>query len=411
MSACVPKKEGSIHYVVGKDRGCGSYGVVKEAKEVETGERVALKQLNIENMGIPNLMEISIMSSLDHPCINGSRRIFCTQTHLNIVQHLAQSDLHDKIVKMGIGQLIDPQIVVTWMFLIAQAVKILHKLNIVHGDLKTRNILYFNDADVKLTDFSLSVKMWNHTDRFTHQTGTYTFCPPENLLGKTWDKSLDIWSLGCVFYQMAFGNLLFPNQGSGPDSDILKLQYYNSIADYCGERLYDGVEFIKAVNHPYYSNSEYSLITSLIDKMLKFNPSQRLTIDQVLDHDVFKNLTRSPGQLRNVDPQVLSGYHLERLINTISLHLKPLSTMLSSIDYTYVHSLAIKIYQRIVPLISNMNIGEFSEFSAACIWIALKMVVGRPLPFEHYYSSNAIIRHEIMICDFLHFCVPLSIDD
>lgn len=415
-SVTLLKVKGSTHYVVGQERGSGSYGIVKEAKEVETGEHVALKQLDLIEMGISNLMEISIMSSIDHPSINGAKQIFCTSTHLNIAQHLAQCDLHEKVSDAHWRP--DLKKVTQWMFSIAQGVKVLHKLEIIHGDIKTRNILCFKDASgsetVKLTDFSLSVKLWSPTDKFSQPTCTYVFCPPENLLNKPWDKSLDIWSLGCVFYQMVFGNLLFPNQldsqGLPSNSNILRLRYYNAIAQYCNEKVYEDIDYIKAVRHPLYQQDEYLLIRDLIEKMIKFKPIERLTIEEVLNHPLFKGLTRSPCTLKKVDPQILSGYQLEKLVNTITIHLKPLVNILGTMDYTYVQSLAIKIYRRITPIIPR-NIGEFSEFSAACVWMALKMVIGRPLPFEHYYSQNVLMRHEILICDFLHFCIPLGIDE
>lgn len=76
----------------------------------------------------------------------------------------------------------------------------LHKNKIVHRDIKCANVFLSNDGGVKLGDLNVS-KVAKHGIMQT-QTGTPYYCPPEVWKDQPYNSKCDIWSLGCVIYEL-----------------------------------------------------------------------------------------------------------------------------------------------------------------------------------------------------------------
>lgn len=201
--------------------GKGSYGEVFLSIDTRNNKELAVKKCGIGKSGIPNLMESYIMSSLVHPHLNGANKVVASESNLYIVQERAEMDLGKKLrsPEYRSATMITLDKIKSWCHSIAQAVACLHSNDIIHADIKGSNVLLFNDENVKLTDFTLSTKKWRKDDRFKHTVCTYTHRPPECFLKSEWDESLDIWSLGCTFYEIAYGKLLFPYQGKDLEKD------------------------------------------------------------------------------------------------------------------------------------------------------------------------------------------------
>ena len=260
----------------------GSYGTVY--KGINNCDKIiAIKSIPFSESGIECLFEASIMSSIVHPYINRAHNIICSNNSMNILQTLADADLHTYCRKNKIGKRELKKIL--WQ--IAQAISCLHKENIIHGDIKAQNILMC-DGIVKLCDFTLSVK-YQKGNSYTTYTGTPTYRPPEVWLRNNWDLSSDIWSLGCTFYEIAKGRLLFPIQTKADDNNI---KYYNldCIYDFCESQG-------QTVNYTRY-DTDYSkhrifddsgAFGNLLLGMLQIDPNKRLTITEILNHQYFKD--------------------------------------------------------------------------------------------------------------------------
>lgn len=76
----------------------------------------------------------------------------------------------------------------------------LHSKNIVHRDIKCANIFLFKNGSVKLGD--LNVSKIAKAGMMMTQTGTPFYCPPEVWEDKPYSSKCDIWSLGCVIYEL-----------------------------------------------------------------------------------------------------------------------------------------------------------------------------------------------------------------
>jgi NIMA (never in mitosis gene a)-related kinase len=80
--------------------------------------------------------------------------------------------------------------------------KALHDLKIMHRDIKCANILVTKEGGAKLADFNVS-KVINPNGFLSTQTGTPYYASPEVWSDQPYDFKSDIWSLGCVLYEMA----------------------------------------------------------------------------------------------------------------------------------------------------------------------------------------------------------------
>jgi mitogen-activated protein kinase 1/3 len=228
-------------YTLIKKLGQGSYGCVCSARNLVTGEIVAIKELK----GIFNdfldarrmLREISVMRLLDHPCIIKIKEVILTKPDFNslfIVMEHAETDLK-KIIRSP--TFLDHDQIKYLLYQALVGIQYMHSANILHRDLKPANILINSDCTLKICDFGLSRSLVDiedlsaipeeeeeleittakismrkipqervekkHRRRLSGHVVTRWYRAPELiLLEKNYDKKIDVWSLGCVFAEM-----------------------------------------------------------------------------------------------------------------------------------------------------------------------------------------------------------------
>ena len=223
-----PEIGSKIHIFESEKLGEGSYGSVYRCCN-ENGNCFAVKCIKSNDTGIPNILETSIMKTIFHPNLNTAVHIHTSPSETHIFQKLAKTDLSRYTRKNKKN--ISFSTLKRWSFEIVQGLACLHRQNIVHADIKASNVLLFEDKSVKLGDFTLSVLVKdsyssisknqhsfsaNNTQprkKFTHKVCTYSHRPPECWFDQGWSYPLDIWSLGCTLFEIAYGKLLFPSQG------------------------------------------------------------------------------------------------------------------------------------------------------------------------------------------------------
>lgn len=111
---------------------------------------------------------------------------------------------------------------------IATAIYYLHSFGIAHRDLKPENILMVDetdDADIKLVDFGLS-KTFGPGEICKEPFGTLCYVAPEILLQRSYDKSVDMWSLGVIVHLMLSGTLPFDSED---DREIARKTIYDEV--------------------------------------------------------------------------------------------------------------------------------------------------------------------------------------
>jgi serine/threonine protein kinase len=376
--------------------GHGSYGDIHLAIN-EHGDKFAVKCCRIDANGIPNILEASIMATMTHPYLNRALRINASDEKLYITQELALSDLaqHTRRDKGNYKPSFEE--LRKWCFCLAQAVSALHVEGIIHADIKASNVLLYEDGSIRLTDYGLATKKWSPTETFNYNVCTCTHRPLECLMRRSWNESLDIWSLGCTFYEIAYGELLFPYQGvlEGPnkvkdkESKLrLRNRSINAIIDWSSRgpnppTSYEvigmkqvAIDYIPFVLCDDFKKPEMAVFNDLLCSMLIVDPQRRPTIGQILSHPFFDGMKapiylviKRPANKITVNEQARVTQYIHRYTSD-----------------SVVETLALSIYCRCNDL------DHLSEQirAATCTWIASKIVNGN-VP-----SSMEILRYKLL---------------
>lgn len=386
--------------------GKGSYGSVYIGTD-ENDKRIAIKCCDIDVTGIPNILESSIMATMSHPFLNRALRIHASDVKLYIIQELAMTDLAQYTRREKNNYKPDIDKLKRWCYCLCQAVSALHDNNIIHADIKASNILLYEDESIRLTDYTLATKKWIPDEKFTHNVCTCTHRPLECLMKTQWDESLDIWSLGCTCYEIAYGDLLFPYQGlletskqKDKDSKIrLRQRSANAIFDWANRqsKSYESnspkmdlhpIKFISYSLCDDFYDPEMSVFNDLLYKMLVVDPTTRPSIKHILSHPFFEDMK---------PPIYLS---IKRPMNKISIseHARVMRYIQQHTDNISIQALAFNIYCRCNEL---HTINEYIR-TVTCVWIASKIVVG-DTPTIISVLPNQILSTEREICHNLLF--------
>jgi NIMA (never in mitosis gene a)-related kinase len=192
----------------GKELGKGAFGSVWIVTRKEDGHQYAMKRVKISQLNPKErenaLNEVRILASLCHPNIVGYKEAFFDEESktLNIVMELADDGDLDSKIQKHIKSRTSFKESEIWSCLIqiVQGLKHLHENKIMHRDLKCANIFTMKNGLVKLGDLNVSkiVKM----GLVYTQTGTPYYASPEVWQDKAYDYKSDLWSVGCVLYEL-----------------------------------------------------------------------------------------------------------------------------------------------------------------------------------------------------------------
>jgi cyclin-dependent kinase len=114
------------------------------------------------------------------------------------------------------------------MYQLLNGLAFCHSRRILHRDLKPQNLLIDQEGSLKLADFGLSRAIGIPVRTYTHEVVTLWYRAPEILLGsKHYSMAVDMWSVGCIFSEMAMQYPLFP--GDSEIDELYKIFQYRSI--------------------------------------------------------------------------------------------------------------------------------------------------------------------------------------
>ncbi|KAJ3352602.1 cyclin-dependent serine/threonine protein kinase [Allomyces javanicus] len=196
-----------------------TYGIVYKAQNRETGDIVALKRIRLDNEeeGVPctAIREISLLKELHHPNIVRLYDVVHTDKKLTLVFEFMDSDLK-KYMDACSGD-VDPSIIQQFMFQLLRGIAFCHEHRVLHRDLKPQNLLITKKCDLKLADFGLARAFGIPVRHYSSEVVTLWYRAPDVLMGsRQYSTSIDIWSAGCIFAEMATGRPLFAGS-TGPD--------------------------------------------------------------------------------------------------------------------------------------------------------------------------------------------------
>lgn len=170
--------------------GRGHFAVVKLARHVFTGERVAVKVIDktkLDDVSRAHLFqEVRCMKLVQHPNVVRLYEVIDTQTKLYLILELGDGgDMYDYIMKHDAG--LDETMARRYFKQIVEAISYCHRLHVVHRDLKPENVVFFEKLGiVKLTDFGFS-NMFNPGKTLETSCGSLAYSAPEILLGDSYD--------------------------------------------------------------------------------------------------------------------------------------------------------------------------------------------------------------------------------
>ncbi|XP_060937279.1 SNF-related serine/threonine-protein kinase [Limanda limanda] len=266
-------------YDLDKTLGRGHFAVVKLARHVFTGEKVAVKVIDktkLDTVATGHLFqEVRCMKLVQHPNIVRLYEVIDTQTKLYLILELGDGgDMFDYIMKHEEG--LTEELAKKYFAQIVHAISYCHRLHVVHRDLKPENVVFFEKQGlVKLTDFGFSNK-FQPGKKLTTSCGSLAYSAPEILLGDEYDApAVDIWSLGVILFMLVCGQPPFQEAN---DSETLTM-----IMD------------CKYTVPAHVSRA----CEDLIDRMLQRDPKGRASLDEIETHTWLQGVDPSPATKYN----------------------------------------------------------------------------------------------------------------
>nr|XP_058908086.1 serine/threonine-protein kinase 36 isoform X2 [Kogia breviceps] len=186
--------------------GEGSFGRVYKGRRKYSAQVVALKfipKLGRSEKELRNLQrEIEIMRGLRHPNIVHMLDSFETDKEVVVVTDYAEGELFQ--ILEDDGKLPEEQVQAIAAQLVS-ALYYLHSHRILHRDMKPQNILLAKGGGIKLCDFGFARAMSTNTMVLTSIKGTPLYMSPELVEERPYDHTADLWSVGCILYELAVG--------------------------------------------------------------------------------------------------------------------------------------------------------------------------------------------------------------
>ncbi|OAY48950.1 CBL-interacting serine/threonine-protein kinase 9 [Manihot esculenta] len=280
MSVKVPSKQTSTRvgkYELGRTLGEGTFAKVKFAKNVETGDSVAIKILDREQVLRLKMVEqlkreISTMKLIKHPNVIKIYEVMASKRKIYIVLEFVDGgELFDKIATQGRLKEDEAR---RYFHQLINAVDYCHSRGVSHRDLKPENLLLDSLGVLKVSDFGLSAVLSNQIrgDGLLHTAcGTPNYVAPEVLKDKGYDGTgSDVWSCGVILFVLMAGYLPFD------EPSFMGLYGKICSADFTFPS--------------WFSSGARKLIKRILDP----NPVTRITIPEMLEDEWFKKGYKPP---------------------------------------------------------------------------------------------------------------------
>lgn len=282
--------------------GEGTYGVVYKAKDKESGRTVALKKIRLdtESDGVPStaIREISLLKELNHPNVVRLLDVVHSEKKLFLVFEYLDRDLKKYMDSVPAGGISLP-LVKSYLYQLLSGIAFCHSHRILHRDLKPQNLLIDSQGSIKLADFGLARAFGVPVRSYTHEVVTLWYRAPEILLGcRYYSTPVDVWSIGCIFAEMITRRALFPG-----DSEIDQLFRIFRTLGTPDERLWPGVSDFPDYKSSFPKWPVQNLLqvipaltqagADLLQQMLTYEPTRRLSARNALSHRFFSDVKRS----------------------------------------------------------------------------------------------------------------------
>merc|ERR1719346_147896 len=258
-------------------------------------------RLESEEEGVPStaIREISLLKELQHPNIVLLQDVIMQESRLYLIFEFLTMDLKKYLDTIPQKEFCDPNLVKSYTYQILQAMLFCHQRRVLHRDLKPQNLLIDKNGSIKLADFGLARAFGIPVRVYTHEVVTLWYRAPEVLLGSPkYSCPIDIWSIGTIFAEMVNRRPLF--QG---DSEIDQLFRIFRVLKTPTEELWPGVTQLPDFKPTFPNWQTLNLKNSmkklesagldLLEAMLVYDPSKRISAKKALLHPYFDGLDKN----------------------------------------------------------------------------------------------------------------------
>ncbi|NWR31155.1 NEK5 kinase, partial [Tachuris rubrigastra] len=286
-------------YEIIKKIGEGSFGKIFLAKGKMDNEPCVIKEINLTKMPgkekEASQKEAILLAKMKHANIVTFYASLQEKNKLYIVMEYCDGGDLMKRINMQHGVLFEEDQILSWFVQISLGLKHIHDKKILHRDVKAQNIFLSNNGTVaKLGDFGIARQL-NSTMEFAHTcVGTPYYLSPEICENRPYNNKTDIWSLGCVLYELC----------------TLK----HPVSTFEGNSLHELVlKICRGRFHPLSPSYSYDL-RILISQLFKISPRDRPSINSILRKPFLQRLV-----LRYLPPEMTQ----EKLSHTVIQKKRP----------------------------------------------------------------------------------------
>ncbi|XP_022082300.1 SNF-related serine/threonine-protein kinase-like [Acanthaster planci] len=293
--------------------GRGHFAIVKLARHVFTGQKVAVKVIDknkLDDISRAHLFqEVRCMKLVQHPNVVRLYEVIDTQTKLYLILELGDGgDMYDYIMQHENG--LSQDLARNYFSQIVSAISYCHKLHVVHRDLKPENVIFFKKQGVvKLTDFGFS-NLYRPGEKLETSCGSLAYSAPEILLGDSYDApAVDVWSLGVLLYMLVCGEPPF-NETNDSETLTMIMDCKYFLPDHISEDC-----------------------KNLISSMLQRDPEKRLTLEQIVNSAWLKQ----GGAAKQMEPlitrhDITDSVHESIMERMISGNIADRTTIMKSLE-------------------------------------------------------------------------------
>ena len=250
--------------------GTGGFSKVYKVRRKEDNLIYALKKVQILNLSEKqqqnSLNEIRVLASIKNKYILQYKEAFLDpkdSTLCLVMEYADKGDLENRIKEQKKrGKYFNERDIWRIFIQLIKGLKSLHDLNIMHRDIKSSNIFLFSDGTAKLGDLNVCKILSDENNLAKTQAGTPSFAAPEVWMEKPYGLKSDIWSLGCVLYEIVTLKCPFNS------NNVVEL--YNKIL--VGEFNKIPKKFSKDLSY-------------VIENMIKYEPEKRISCENILKYE------------------------------------------------------------------------------------------------------------------------------
>ncbi|KAK2975151.1 hypothetical protein RJ640_017364 [Escallonia rubra] len=300
----------TVSYMAERIVGTGSFGIVFQAKCLETGETVAIKKV-LQDRRYKN-RELQLMRTMAHPNVVSLKHCFFSTTSknelfLNLVMEYVPETMYGVLKHYSNVKQRMPLIYVKlYTYQIFRGLAYMHTVpRVCHRDLKPQNVLVDPlTHEVKICDFGSAKMLVNGEANISYICSRF-YRAPELIFGATeYANSIDIWSAGCVLAELLLGQPLFPGENAVDQLvEIIKVLGTPTREEIrCMNPNYTDFRFPQIKAHPWHKVFHKRMPPEAIDlasRLLQYSPSLRCNALEACAHTFFDELREPNVRLPN----------------------------------------------------------------------------------------------------------------